>query len=614
MSYHYINGFSCFKCKFKRNLYSIEKHIRTCHPGYSNNTFVFEVIFMDNKKVNKKKSEIQKQWLPYESQIKFFETSGTVGDDYESEKDDDDDDERPLASILKPVVKKEDGEVEEYLEPFQSQDSRSLIFCTKQIYFLLLSFVQDTRSFSCQICGLFFLNSQDLKLHMVDKHKCIRYKMNACFSEEEFMFIGSYPEVFPTGTYLKNDYETGFEISFDLNLRKPKRLVLQSTRKKSMKCDLCDEKYRSLEDLVKHVKEDHKQNGFECRACHSLEPIEYLKGHTSTYHKENDEINFACSTIVPEPTADIFYIFFVNRLTVLRGNRQNTTCKVCSLFFADLKIFDHHMKFKHAVFAYNCHVCKESIYDITALDEHVAHNTNFFECYLMTTPANLPPVDSWEEDIHFHFVTGKIGDILKNSTYFNQKEAEDFGVVVKLKVSMKPTCYCQICGKNYNHSIKSVKIHNRSHGISITEKFQCVICKQNVLQDHFEQHCAAHKRKSILAFTYKVPSTRSWLIKYNLIGLKDFITLSPQEVELSKFICSLCPSFIGRTSNEFIKHVTGVHEAIEQFHCKSCNYYQYVSLIKLEEHAKEKHPSENSFYECEFFFFLLFYFIFIFLA
>ncbi|KAL5285997.1 hypothetical protein ACFFRR_007595 [Megaselia abdita] len=597
ITYHYIAFYSCLQCVFRRCLYSIVDHVKTCHPDLSENFFAFEVVFhTENRKIRKPMAHRRQKWKPYEFQLEFLKKikdSETKEDDVEEIPmkneiyiSDSDEDEKPLTSLLIPIVNIESAGQE--LEPFRSLDKESLMFCSKNNYFLLLSFVQDEKSFFCQVCSLSFTKSEYLKLHMVQKHKCSRFKNKTCLTEEEFMFVGNYTEIHPNTNQLIDDYSDGFQIS--LKFKRNQKIDVSIDKKNTTKCDFCYEKSRSFEELINHIKEDHKVNGFECKSCCLVEPLEYIKSHMYTNHRGAYNINFDCISIVPETTVDIFYIFYVNRLTVLRGNRQNTTCKVCSFFFDDLEVFDSHMKNKHSVFTYSCLSCNQTVDDIMALDTHVAHNTTFFECVL----SKRKLTDVFNGDLNCHYVAGKIGRILSNSNFSN---CEDIGIMVKLKVSKGPTCHCLLCDKdNFTAPGWNIKQHLLMvHNVSSYDRFHCIICKQKVHYDMFVQHCAVHKRKGILGFTYKTPSTKSWLRMYSVIGNKDCISNVPQESENNRFVCGICPSFSGKTSDEFGKHVKGVHMIAQHFQCNKC--WQAVDFDHLITHSISQHPAESSSFE-----------------
>lgn len=554
----------------------------------------------------------KQKWKPYESQIEFLKTFDVASDSEAKEPDcllmdtddskvmivelsDSDEDEKPLTTLLQPLVKVEATDPEKVLKAIRCQDKQSLIFCSKANYFLLLSFVQDDKSFSCQVCSLSFTTSQYLKLHMTQKHKCTRFKNKICLSEEEFMFIGNYTEIHPNTNQLIDDYANGFQLLCNLKLNKPKGLTISIDRKSSMKCELCFEKCRSNEELENHIREDHKVNGFRCKSCCLQEPLPYLKSHVYTNHRRETTLDFQCTSIVPDTTVDIFYIFYVNRLTVLRGNRQNTTCKVCSFFFDDLRVFDSHMKNKHSVFTYTCLSCQQTVDDIMALDNHVAHNTTFFECVL----SKLDLTNTFQDELNCHYVAGKIGKILSNSNYSNNPD--DIGVMVKLKVSKTPTYYCQLCDNFDMLPGWSLKKHlNIYHGISVFDRFQCIICKQKVNYDMFVQHWGVHKRKNILGFSYKVPTTKSWLRMYSVIGNKDCISNVPQETENDRFVCGVCPTFKVKTNEEFVNHVKTIHMIAQHLQCNKC--WQAIDFDVLVTHSKEMHPAEDSSYDGEFFY------------
>lgn len=182
----------------------------------------------------------------------------------------------------------------------------------------------DSKKLECDICGAKFLLSYDLKRHMI-KHSTKRsFKCNLC------------ENAFKTANYLKNHVQS-------VHAAKPER---------NFQCKICDRTYRHERHLNYHLRKHQNDLRFSCDLCNPPQLFHYsdaVKWHKIRYHDHPAPFN--CST------CNRRFIHEKSLKTHEKAHQENgslaVTCPICGKSVSEKRHLKRHIR-THADHKFNC--------------------------------------------------------------------------------------------------------------------------------------------------------------------------------------------------------------------------------------------------------------------
>ncbi|CAH0730173.1 unnamed protein product, partial [Brenthis ino] len=238
-----------------------------------------------------------------------------------------------------------------------------------------------------------------------------------------------------------------------------------------LKCNLCNSSINTVEELVRHLKEEHKKTVFMD-----------IKNQVLPFKFDNERLRcFICMNV---------YHKFKSLLEHMNMHCRNYICEVCSAGFVNRAILAQHSKC-HKLGTFNCDYCPKIFDTFRKKRSHEkcvhTHSTTLNKCGYCYEKFR----DYRKKERHLAEVHGIVAQALKclvcDKTFANQK---DHTIHVKRLHLMDRRHKCPQCDMSF-FSSSELKNHIVKHtGLKI---FKCEIChktygRKKTLTEHLRIH------------------------------------------------------------------------------------------------------------------------------
>ncbi|OQR73456.1 zinc finger protein-like [Tropilaelaps mercedesae] len=209
--------------------------------------------------------------------------------------------------------------------------------------------LSSSRGYQCAICERWTASTNSLRTHVNNHHKLKPYRCEFC----------------------------EFSTSSSGNLR-AHRAVLHLNTELSVKCDVCNRRYRTVAQMHKHVKKTHDQKlNYECQFCENRFVTELrLKRHLAIVHFDDAE-----AITGTEPYAGItrfrcdeceYSSYSTNRFRLHRAtHRERLRCPYCELSFPLVDVLNRHINVRHLKKHMSCTMCGRRLPNESKLAQHI---------------------------------------------------------------------------------------------------------------------------------------------------------------------------------------------------------------------------------------------------
>lgn len=221
---------------------------------------------------------------------------------------------------------------------------------------VLLDRNQQSRQYTCQICGYFSNTARIYKfVAHLSEHEDLDLKRFSCedcmdsFTNQQMYQMHICPQ-------------TGKLPGTATVLRQGSTHVT-----KEKKCRICDDRFSSDVSMQAHCKKAHNENAFGCELCvNAFNCRTALASHMIIAH---NAVPFTCRICEPMKSFKTFHEFFSHSNIEHFGRCHQ--CTVCSAKFLDNLSLQDHMDTHAEVRAYICTICGAALKSRATLAKHM---------------------------------------------------------------------------------------------------------------------------------------------------------------------------------------------------------------------------------------------------
>ena len=438
--------------------------------------------------------------------------------------------------------------------------------------------VRETNDIQCDYCTKRFSESRSLLGHLNTSHKLESLMDKVSCRQCSKTFIASYflkrHVSLKHGTTSSKTLETSHKRKATplnhppftsappkiIRLSEEKQNDKKATNENNFKCDICDLRCHTMEDLEQHVRSIHPElsNTFQCSICEAkFWASSSLLHHNTLSHKNDSEASNG--SLTTQKVSE-------SKIVESSANKQNgkeadidndLECDICFTSLETLMDLDLHVKSNHTELtsAYQCNFCNESFGASILLLHHV---TEWHKNDLET-----PQQESESQ-------TAK-------SSEKKQKEES---------ATDENNFKCYFCDKR-GKTTEAIELHVRSSHIEFSNAFQCYHCdaaygSSDSLSNHIKQFHEINSEASKSILTTQKASTSRTVKSFEEKQNKESAT------NVNNFKCDLCDKR-SETTEAIEVHVSSSHpELSNAFQCYDCDA-AYGSSSSLSHHIKQFH-------------------------
>lgn len=294
--------------------------------------------------------------------------------------------------------------------------------------------------------------------------------------------------------FLERHAKTCIAYSYKLTISE-KKYVLSVVRLRTtfvIQCTICDIAFSTTNQLVNHLKSNHKSViWFCCSICDTEVPFHGVAEHTSihtllgnygkwiTYHclSSRRKVIFKdwkSSYVLVKTT-----VGFTLKICEVRECYLGETaeCKICTMIFDNLEKLEDHIKIIHNL-GYKCTLCNKVIgYTHIVLHVHFDVSGSAIDC-----------IECFPIKKNYSFKIQKAQHVVKCCPEILKDQ--NCIMIQQLQKSVS-NFFCCICKLNLN-SLKNFYDHFSSFHKSINAKLCCIKCKMMVFRTQIYEHFQSH--------------------------------------------------------------------------------------------------------------------------
>ena len=216
---------------------------------------------------------------------------------------------------------------------------------------------QPVQKHPCDLCELHFTTLATLKRHKSSKHRSNDQSESEEESEEEcdvcgrkFMLLSSLKR-----HQREQHFDVKFNIDFYEGLDPPKNFV----------CEQCDQKFKRMEHLSRHIQSTHSGNVFKCSQCDKIfGRQDALSRHIKSDHVEEEYNCAECDQTFNREDISSRHIESVHCV-------QTHKCLECEKEYGRKDDLGRHVKSAHRLKSYMCVHCEQSFGRKDSLMRHI---------------------------------------------------------------------------------------------------------------------------------------------------------------------------------------------------------------------------------------------------
>ncbi|XP_022670777.1 uncharacterized protein LOC111254329 [Varroa destructor] len=427
--------------------------------------------------------------------------------------------------------------------PFRTIDPT--VHMTHQLVHVALpppALLSSSRGYQCGICGRWTASTSSLRTHVNNHHRLKPYRCEFC----------------------------EFHTSSSGNLR-AHRAVRHLNTELSVKCNVCNRRYRTVAQMHKHVKKTHEQKlNYECEFCENRFVTELrLKRHLAIVHFEDAE-----AVTGTEPYAGItrfrcneceYSSYSTNRFRLHRAtHRERLKCPYCDLSFPLVDVLNRHINVRHLKKHVSCSMCGRRLPNESRLAHHVesCHSGNV-EPFTCTTCGYF-----FESLAHLEY---------HRRTHLTARNFE-----------------CPTCRRSFT-TAASLCVHRLRHSKAESrprKPYWLFYCDQCKLRFKYKSNLVAHQASVHSPATNQPSAEKFFTCDYcHETAFRSKLLLSyhirRKHLEQQSFACEHCgKKFHSQNSRD--NHVVSVHTKAYKIFCPLCDKGM-LSSFRLRLHVLHAH-------------------------